>query len=201
MTTNTQNANANQVRSLRDMLVPALLFYVVMTAMFVGLDAFMDKPTSMNLPFMPFLVSMVSFTSDARRAWDWRNGTKVVAVLTAVAMLLAFIYQLAVGEVNLLGVGIYPATAILLLAITWVIRAIGKTAPFQFWGDTWRGLVHRSGSSVPPQSLCSRVALPSLSMPTGLTTGADDDHCNEERLAGGRRTNQGRGRVLATTAS
>ncbi|EJL8159370.1 nitrite reductase, partial [Salmonella enterica] len=25
MTTNTQNANANQVRSLRDMLVPALL--------------------------------------------------------------------------------------------------------------------------------------------------------------------------------
>ncbi|ECU4790399.1 nitrite reductase, partial [Salmonella enterica subsp. enterica serovar Dublin] len=60
MTTNTQNANANQVRSLRDMLVPALLFYVVMTAMFVGLDAFMDKPTSMNLPFMPFLVSMVS---------------------------------------------------------------------------------------------------------------------------------------------
>ncbi|HGT3428573.1 TPA: nitrite reductase, partial [Klebsiella pneumoniae] len=49
MTTNTQNANANQVRSLRDMLVPALLFYVVMTAMFVGLDAFMDKPTSMNL--------------------------------------------------------------------------------------------------------------------------------------------------------
>ncbi len=88
MTTNTQNANANQVRSLRDMLVPALLFYVVMTAMFVGLDAFMDKPTSMNLPFMPFLVSMVSFTSDARRAWDWRNGTKVVAVLTAVAMLL-----------------------------------------------------------------------------------------------------------------
>lgn len=37
-------------------------------------------------------------------------------------------------------------------------------------------------------------------MPTGLTTGADDDHCNEERLAGGRRTNQGRGRVLATTA-
>ncbi|HBQ8720297.1 TPA: nitrite reductase, partial [Klebsiella pneumoniae] len=79
MTTNTQNANANQVRSLRDMLVPALLFYVVMTAMFVGLDAFMDKPTSMNLPFMPFLVSMVSFTSDARRAWDWRNGTKVVA--------------------------------------------------------------------------------------------------------------------------
>ncbi len=107
MTTNTQNANANQVRSLRDMLVPALLFYVVMTAMFVGLDAFMDKPTSMNLPFMPFLVSMVSFTSDARRAWDWRNGTKVVAVLTAVAMLLA---------------------------ITWVIRAIGKTAPFQFLG-------------------------------------------------------------------
>ncbi|HAI9829637.1 TPA: nitrite reductase [Escherichia coli] len=134
MTTNTQNANANQVRSLRDMLVPALLFYVVMTAMFVGLDAFMDKPTSMNLPFMPFLVSMVSFTSDARRARDWRNGTKVVAVLTAVAMLLAFIYQLAVGEVNLLGVGIYPATAILLLAITWVIRAIGKTAPFQFLG-------------------------------------------------------------------
>lgn len=131
MTTNTQNANANQVRSLRDMLVPALLFYVVMTAMFVGLDAFMDKPTSMNLPFMPFLVSMVSFTSDARRAWDWRNGTKVVAVLTAVAMLLAFIYQLAVGEMNLLGVGIYPATAILLLAISWVIRAIGKTAPFQ----------------------------------------------------------------------
>lgn len=120
------------------MLVPALLFYVVMTAMFVGLDAFMDKPTSMNLPFMPFLVSMVSFTSDARRAWDWRNGTKVVAVLTAVAMLLAFIYQLAVGEVNLLGVGIYPATAILLLAITRVIRAIGKTAPFQFPGDTAR---------------------------------------------------------------
>lgn len=27
-------------------------------------------------------------------------------------------------------------------------------------------------------------------MPTGLTTGADDDHCNEERLSGGRRTNQ-----------
>ncbi|EPN1048713.1 hypothetical protein ACTU0R_002776 [Proteus mirabilis] len=104
MTTNTQNANANQVRSLRDMLVPALLFYVVMTAMFVGLDAFMDKPTSMNLPFMPFLVSMVSFTSDARRAWDWRNGTKVVAVLTAVTMLLAFIYQLAVGEMNLLAI-------------------------------------------------------------------------------------------------
>ncbi len=37
-----------------------------MTAMFVGLDAFIDKPTSMNLPFMPFLVSMVSFTSDVR---------------------------------------------------------------------------------------------------------------------------------------
>lgn len=183
------------------MFVPALLFYVVMTAMFVGLDAFMDKPTSMNLPFMPFLVSMVSFTSDARRAWDWRNGTKVVAVLTAVAMLLAFIYQLAVGEMNLLGL-VYPATAILLLAITWVIRAIVERQHLSSsWGDTWRGLVHRSGSSVPPQSLCSREALPSLSMPTGLTTGADDDHCNEERLAGGRRTNQGRGRVLATTAS
>lgn len=200
MTTNTQNANANRVRSLRDMLVPALLFYVVMTAMFVGLDAFMDKPTSMNLPFMPFLVSMVSFTSDARRAWDWRNGTKVVAVLTAVAMLLAFIYQLAVGEVNLLGVGIYPATAILLLAITGDSR-YRKDGSFPVPRETPRGLVHRSGSSVPPQSLCSRVALPSLSMPTGLTTGADDDHCNEERLAGGRRTNQGRGRVLATTAS
>lgn len=201
MTTNTQNANANQVRSLRDMLVPALLFYVVMTAMFVGLDAFMDKPTSMNLPFMPFLVSMVSFTSDARRAWDWRNGTKVVAVLTAVAMLLAFIYQLAVGEMNLLGVGIYPATAILLLAITWVIRAIGKTAPFQFLG---RHLA-RFGASKWVQRTAAVIvlagALPSLSMPTGLTTGADDDHCNEERLAGGRRTNQGRGRVLATTAS
>ncbi|WP_420135930.1 nitrite reductase [Salmonella enterica] len=201
MTTNTQNANANQVRSLRDMLVPALLFYVVMTAMFVGLDAFMDKPTSMNLPFMPFLVSMVSFTSDARRAWDWRNGTKVVAVLTAVAMLLAFIYQLAVGEMNLLGVGIYPATAILLLAISWVIRAIGKTAPFQFLG---RHLA-RFGASKWVQRTAAVIvlagALPSLSMPTGLTTGADDDHCNEERLSGGRRTNQGRGRVLATTAS
>lgn len=201
MTTNTQNANANQVRSLRDMLVPALLFYVVMTAMFVGLDAFMDKPTSMNLPFMPFLVSMVSFTSDARRAWDWRNGTKVVAVLTAVAMLLAFIYQLAVGEMNLLGVGIYPATAILLLAISWVIRAIGKTAPFQFLG---RHLA-RFGASKWVQRTAAVIVLagglPSLSMPTGLTTGADDDHCNEERLSGGRRTNQGRGRVLATTAS
>ena len=134
MTTNTQNANTNRDMSLRNMLVPALLFYVMMTAMFLGLDAFMDQTTSMNLPFMPFLVSMVSFTSDARRAWDWRSGTKVVAVLTTVAMLLAFIYQLAVGEMNLLGVGIYPATAILLLAITWVIRAIGKTAPFQFLG-------------------------------------------------------------------
>ncbi len=136
MTTNTQNANANQVRSLRDMLVPALLFYVVMTAMFVGLDAFMDKPTSMNLPFMPFLVSMVSFTSDARRAWDWRNGTKVVAVLTAVAMLLAFIYQLAVGEMNLLGVGIYPATAILLLAISSGDSRYRKDSTFPVPGET-----------------------------------------------------------------
>ncbi len=135
MTTNTQNANANRVRSLRDMLVPALLFYVVMTAMFVGLDAFMDKPTSMNLPFMPFLVSMVSFTSDARRAWDWRNGTKVVAVLTAVAMLLAFIYQLAVGEVNLLGL-VYTRPQPSFCWQSPVIRAIGKTAPFQFPGDT-----------------------------------------------------------------
>lgn len=130
----TQNANINQVKSLRNMLVPALLFYVVMTAMFLGLDAFMDKSTSMNLPFMPFLVSMVCFTSDARRAWDWRNGIKVVAVLTAVAMLFAFIYQLAFGEINLFGVGIYPATAFLLLAITWGIRAIRKTAPVQSLG-------------------------------------------------------------------
>ncbi|MBW3762765.1 nitrite reductase [Aeromonas veronii] len=134
MMSKTQNANTNQVKSLRNMLVPALLFYVVMTAMFLGLDAFMDKSTSMNLPFMPFLVSMVCFTSDARRAWDWRNGIKVVAVLTAVAMLFAFIYQLAVGEVNLFGVGIYPATAFLLLAITWGIRAISKTAPVQSLG-------------------------------------------------------------------
>ncbi len=43
------NANANQVRSLRDMLVPALLFYVVMTAMFVWvLTHSWIKPTSMN---------------------------------------------------------------------------------------------------------------------------------------------------------
>ena len=70
MTTNTQNANTNRDMSLRNMLVPALLFYVMMTAMFLGLDAFMDQTTSMNLPFMPFLVSMVCFTSDARRAWD-----------------------------------------------------------------------------------------------------------------------------------
>ncbi|EKO3572669.1 nitrite reductase [Vibrio metschnikovii] len=143
MTTNTENANTNQVKSLRDMLVPALLFYVVMTSMFVGLDAFMDKPTSMNLPFMPFLISMVSFTSDARRAWDWRNAIKVVAVLTAVAMLFAFIYQLAVGEMNLLGIGIYPATALLMLAVTWIIRSIGKTAPFQFLGR----LLARIGAS------------------------------------------------------
>lgn len=134
MTTNTQNANTNQIKSLRDMLVPALLFYVVMTAMFVGLDAFMDKPTSMNLPFMPFLISMVSFAHDARRAWDWRNEIKVVAVLTAVAMSLAFIYQLVVGEMNLFGISIYPVTALLVLVITWGIRAIGKTAPFQFLG-------------------------------------------------------------------
>nr|QHU23978.1 nitrite reductase [Klebsiella oxytoca]WNL65601.1 nitrite reductase [Klebsiella oxytoca] len=134
MTTNTQNANTNRDMSLRNMLVPALLFYVMMTAMFLGLDAFMDQTTSMNLPFMPFLVSMVCFTSDARRAWDWRNGLKVVVVLTVVAMLFAFAYQLAVGKVSLFGVGIYPVTAFLLLAITWVIRAIGKTAPFQFLG-------------------------------------------------------------------
>ena len=134
MTTNTQNANTNRDMSLRNMLVPALLFYVMMTAMFLGLDAFMDQTTSMNLPFMPFLISMVCFTSDARRAWDWRNGIKVVAVLTVVAMLFAFAYQLAVGKVSLFGVGIYPVTAFLLLAITWVIRAIGKTAPFQFLG-------------------------------------------------------------------
>jgi hypothetical protein len=143
MTTNNENANTNQVKSLRDMLVPALLFYVVMTSMFVGLDAFMDKPTSMNLPFMPFLISMVSFTSDARRAWDWRNAIKVVAVLTAVAMLFAFIYQLAVGEMNLLGIGVYPATALLMLVVTWTIRSIGKTAPFQFLGR----LLARFGAS------------------------------------------------------
>ncbi len=143
MTTNTQNANTNRDMSLRNMLVPALLFYVMMTAMFLGLDAFMDQTTSMNLPFMPFLVSMVSFTSDARRAWDWRNGTKVVAVLTAVAMLLAFIYQLAVGEMNLLGIGVYPATALLMLVVTWIIRSIGKTAPFLFLG----GHLARFGAS------------------------------------------------------
>ncbi len=127
---------------------------------------------------------MVSFTSDARRAWDWRNGTKVVAVLTAVAMLLAFIYQLAVGEVNLLGVGIYPATAILLLAITGDSR-YRKDGSFPVPRETPRGLVHRSGSSVPPQSLCSRVALPSLSMPTGLTTELMMIIATKERLAGG----------------
>lgn len=134
MITNTQDANTNQIKSLRDMLVPALFFYVAMTVIFVGVDALMGQPTSMNLSFIPFLVSMVSFTCDARQAWDWKNGIKAVAELTGVAMLLAFIYQLVVGEMNLFVVGIYPIIALLLLAMTWVIRTIGKTALFQFLG-------------------------------------------------------------------
>ncbi|MBC8951296.1 nitrite reductase [Xenorhabdus sp. TS4] len=174
MTTNTQNVNANQEKSFRDMLIPALLFYVVMTGMFVGFDAFMDKPASMNLPFMPFFVSMVSFTSDARREWGWRNGIKVVAVVTTVAMLFAFIYQIVVGEMNLFGVGIYPASALLLLAIIWVIRSIGKTAPFQFLG---RHLA-RFGASKWVQRTAAVIV-----------------------LAGGRRTNQGRSRILVARAS
>lgn len=122
-------------KRFRDMLIPALIFYVAFTAMFMVFDVVIIKePLGDNLPFLPFLLAIVNFAGDARKEWGWWNGIKVVSFITALAVSAAAIYQLAMDTVDVKMLVLYPSTAVALLVASWLVRVIGRTPPFQFMG-------------------------------------------------------------------
>lgn len=139
MTTNTEtnaavSSGPNEKR-FRDMLLPALIFYVMVTAMFMILEVTItDEPLADNLPFLPFMITIASFISDTRRDWGWWSVIKVVCCITALAVSAAAIYQLAVDTLDVQMLALYPATAFAVLAVSWLVNAIGRTSPFQFMG-------------------------------------------------------------------
>lgn len=139
MTTNTESNAALSSRTdekrFRDMLLPALIFYVAFTAMFMIFDITIAKePLADNLPFLPFLLAIANFAGDARKEWGWWNGIKVVSFITALAASAAAIYQLAMDTVDIKMLALYPSTAVALLVASWLVRVIGRTPPFQFMG-------------------------------------------------------------------
>ncbi len=139
MTTNTESNAALSSRTdekrFRDMLLPALIFYVAFTAMFMIFDITIAKePLADNLPFLPFLLAIANFAGDARKEWGWWNGIKVVSFITALAVSAAAIYQLPMDTVDVKRLALYPSTAVALLVASWLVRVIGRTPPFQFMG-------------------------------------------------------------------
>lgn len=139
VTTNTESnavvSSRTDGKRFRDMLLPALIFYVAFTAMFMIFDiTIANEPLADNLPFLPFLLAITNFAGDARKEWGWWNGIKVVSFITALAVCAAAIYQLAMDTVDVKMLALYPSTAVALLVASWLVRVIGRTPPFQSMG-------------------------------------------------------------------
>lgn len=137
MTTNTESNAAVSSRTdekrFRDMLLPALIFYVAFTAMFmIFYVVIIKEPLEANLLFLPFIMTFANFSRDVKKDWGWLNGIKVVSFITGLAVSVAAIYQLAMDTVDIKMLALYPATAIALMATSWLITALGQTPPFQF---------------------------------------------------------------------
>lgn len=75
-----------------------------------------------------------SYAGDARREWGWRNGIRIVAFITLLAVSAAAYYQLAMDAVNVAKLMLYPTTAVALLAASYCIQLLGRTPPIQFMG-------------------------------------------------------------------
>lgn len=139
VTTNTEfNAavsGGTDEKQFRDMLLPALIFYVAFTAMFVIFDITIAKePFADNHPFLPFLLAIANFARDARKEWGWWNGIKVVSFITALAVSTTAIYQIVMDTVDVKMLVLYPSSAVALMVGSWLVRVLGRTPPFQLLG-------------------------------------------------------------------
>jgi hypothetical protein len=128
--------NKPSTRKMNDILVPALIFYLFIAAGIISFGVFVsDKPFSDSSALGAFLFAIYFMSRDFVKAGDWRIGVMAVGWLTTIAVSAVGLYQLVMDRVDIEVIGMYPLSAILILAVMGLMDALRRIKPIRFAGQ------------------------------------------------------------------